>query len=181
MSERKISVYFEFNRDVQGCLYENIATINAHSNSENLWATSTANLNEAWISSDIDPATGKESKASQDVHGIKTNDDVQNIITGDDFKNIAQWSSALITLFLEQLASHYDKDKGPLQMSAIQQLGSIISAKSSKEVAPGDSEIKTVGSEVTNDASAGTPFSNAGDAFTGVLSSWASSQATISA
>jgi len=185
MSTDRVSVYFSVAADLESAQYENISIIGAHSNAENLWLNETTTLNENWLSSNNDPATGKQSQAATDIKGIASNGDIDAIITNSDghldFQHTTQWCSDLVIYFLQQLAAHPDSKKQSLQMAAIQQEGSAISAQTSQETSIGDSQGKAMGSEVQGDSQAGTTASNAADSFTGVETSWASSQSSISA
>ena len=210
-----MSVYWDFKDDVCDGIYTNVNTLNAHSNTENLWLTTGQALNESWLTqTDGDPNTQgtlayaiahilvySNPPTDTTVDILKSEANMQAFITGTIststginfadpnghswLTDIGSWSQATIIQLLGILSQSWDTStttsQSSLQQNAILQEGSAIQAQMGQETSTSDSEGKTYGSMVTNDASAGTPFSNAGDDYTGVLSGFANILTTISA
>jgi len=201
-----MSVYWEFKDAVCQGIYTNVATLDAHSNTENLWLSQGQKLNENWLTQtegDEDPSEqgtlayiialipknqGSDQPNNAGEQAIEQFIEGQGQYAapggGSWLSQVQDWSQQTIVQLLGILASDWDSSsssQSSLQQNAILQMGSAIQAQMGQDTATSDSEGKTYGSMVTNDATAGQPFSNAGDDFSGVLSGFANLLTTIAA
>lgn len=187
-----MSVYSEIADDVCYVLMSNLDTIDAHSNTlQGLWTTSTQDLTEEWQNGGINqdgtldtnnPVAAYLEAFEQNPNGPNHTDTyLQGILQA--CSNVADWSTSLVTRLINDFMTVYNSDPSKSSdssfLSAFQQQSTLINSKYNIETAIGDSQTKSWGSIVQQDASAQQPQADFGNSVTGILAAFAGLLAQI--